>query len=44
MIGDLILWFKKVWKQQTCIHYYKIVNRKDNGGSFYECTKCEKLN
>ena len=37
MIGDLILWIKKVWKQQTCIHNYKWINRKDTGGSFEIC-------
>lgn len=44
MFGDLILYLKKVLKQQSCIHNYKIVFRKDfQGGSFFECTKCEKL-
>lgn len=44
MFGDLILFFKKVFKQQTCIHNYKIIIRKDfAGGTFQECTKCEKL-
>ena len=43
MIGDLILWIKRVWKQQTCIHTYKWVNRKDNGDSFEDCSKCDKI-
>jgi hypothetical protein len=43
MIGDLILWIKRVWKQQTCIHNYTIVNRKDTGGSFENCLKCNKI-
>lgn len=44
MIGDLILWIQKVWKQQTCIHKYIIVNRKDfEGGTFENCTKCDKI-
>jgi len=43
MIGDLILWIKRMWKQQTCIHTYKWINRKDTGGSFENCTKCDKI-
>ena len=43
MIGDLILWIKRVWKQQTCIHDYKWIHRKDTGGSFEQCSKCEKI-
>ena len=43
MIGDIILWFKKFIKQQTCIHKYKWINRMDNGGSFELCTKCDKI-
>lgn len=43
MIGDLVLWIKEVWKQQICIHTYKWVHRKDNRGSFEECSKCDKL-
>ena len=45
MIGDLYLFVKLFIKQQfMCIHNYKIVNRKDyQGGSFYECVKCEKI-
>ena len=43
MVGDLVLWIKKFWKQQTCIHNYKWINRKDNGGSFENCLKCDKI-
>ena len=43
MIGDLILWLKRVWKQQTCVHEYKSVYRKDTGGSYEVCAKCDKL-
>lgn len=44
MIGDIILWFKKLIKQQTCIHKYLWINRKDySGGSFELCTKCDKI-
>jgi hypothetical protein len=43
MIGDIVLWIKRVWKQQTCIHTYEIVNRKDTGGSFDLCSKCDKI-
>jgi hypothetical protein len=43
MIGDIILWCKIFIKQQTCIHNYKYVNRKDNGGSFELCEKCDKI-
>ncbi len=44
MIGDLILWIKKVWKQQTCVHDYKIHYDKTGLGRFdhYECDKCDK--
>lgn len=43
MIGDIILSLKKWLKQQTCLHNYKWVYRRDNGGSFEECTKCERI-
>lgn len=44
MIGDLILWIKKVLKQQTCTHDYKWVHRKDFGGPDFEsCIKCDKI-
>jgi len=33
MFGDIVLFIKKVFKQQTCIHDYKVVNRFDTGGS-----------
>jgi hypothetical protein len=43
MIGDIILWCKKFIKQQTCIHRYKYIYRKDTGGSFELCIKCDKI-
>lgn len=43
MIGDFILWLKVFIKQQTCIHDYRIINRKDNGSDYYECNKCERI-
>lgn len=43
MIGDFILWIKKFIKQQTCIHDYKFICRKDNGGSYEECIMCDKI-
>ena len=43
MIGDLILWVKRVWKQQTCVHTYKTIIRKDNGNTFENCCKCDKI-
>lgn len=43
MIGNLILWLKKVLKQQTCIHKYEWIIRKDNGNSFENCCKCDKI-
>lgn len=42
MIGDIILYLKRVWKEQTCIHHYKSVVRKDNFGIFFHCQKCDK--
>jgi len=44
MIGDIVLWIKKFWKQQTCIHDYRIIIRKDTGGDFHSCFKCDKIN
>ena len=45
MIGDLILWIKKIYKRQTCIHDYKFKPDKFFGGrhDHYECLKCGKI-
>ena len=43
MIGKLIIWIKTKWNQQTCIHTYKSIYRKDNGDSFDKCCKCELI-
>jgi len=43
MVGDVILWCRAFIKQQTCIHRYNWINRKDNGGSFELCIKCDKI-
>jgi hypothetical protein len=43
MIGDLILWLKSAWKEQTCIHKYEWIYRHDTGGSFEMCAKCERI-
>ena len=43
MFGDIILWIKLFFKQQTCIHDYKWVNRRDNGADFQVCKKCDKI-
>lgn len=45
MIGDLILWIKKVFKQQTCMHDYRHVNAswRANCSDFEECVKCDKI-
>lgn len=43
MIGDIYLWIKEFIKQQTCIHDYKTIYRKDNGDSFELCKKCDKI-
>lgn len=43
MLGDVILWIKHTWKVQTCIHNYEYVYRKDTGGGFDKCTKCDKI-
>jgi hypothetical protein len=42
MLGDIILYVKEFIKQQTCIHKYINVHRKDTGGSFEMCINCEK--
>jgi len=44
MLGDFILWLKRVYKQQTCIHDYKSVADKSLAGTFdhYECKKCDR--
>ena len=44
MFGDIVLWLTKFIKQQTCVHTYEYVYRKDTGGSFELCGKCEKIN
>lgn len=41
MLGNLILWMREVWKQQTCVHTYEWIYRKDNGNSFENCSKCD---
>lgn len=39
MIGDIILFIKKWWKQNiTCIHHYE--HRIGAACSYDECTKC----
>lgn len=43
MFGDIVLWFKEFFKQQTCVHHYEIVYRKDTGGDFLLCSKCNKI-
>jgi hypothetical protein len=45
MIGDLIIWFRKVWKENFCVHDYEL--KKMNVGlgyKFYnECRKCGRV-
>ena len=43
MFGDIILWLKTFFSQQTCIHDYKPVYRRDTGGGFDICRKCKKI-
>jgi len=47
MFGNLVLWIKKVWQQQTCVHDYKEVHAswRTNGScpDFKKCKKCEYL-
>lgn len=44
MLGDFIIWLKKSIQQQTCIHDYKTVHRRDlGGGSFEKCKKCGRI-
>ena len=43
MIGDLILWINKVWKQQICKHSYKLHPDKTGGFDLYKCEKCRKV-
>ncbi len=44
MIGDLILFIKKKYKQLICIHDYKIDKIGWNTGLYngFCCSKCEK--
>lgn len=42
MIWDLILFIKRVWKQQTCIHKYQYIVRKDDGWFYLNCEKCDR--
>jgi hypothetical protein len=45
MIGDFIIWFRKAWKENFCIHDYE--RKHENlglGYKFYkECRKCGRL-
>lgn len=43
MIGDLLILLKEWFKEQSCLHIYKGVYRKDNGGSFEQCIKCNRI-
>jgi len=47
MFGLFVLWIKRVYKQQTCIHKFKHVNAsyRTNGScsDFEECEKCELI-
>jgi len=45
MFGDLIIWIKKVFKQQTCIHDYKPDRIGIITGLNFKriCSKCEKF-
>ena len=42
MIGDLIIYLKKIIKQTFCKHEYKIITRDINRQTFniYTCGKC----
>lgn len=47
MFGKIVLWLRRVWKQQTCIHDWKVVHAAyRNDGScadFDQCKKCEYI-
>jgi len=44
MIGDLILWFRKLIKQTFCIHDYYLISKVYlDGHSYYKCEKCERI-
>ena len=43
MLGDIILWIKKMWKQFWCIHAYKPTRSFMIGCSWEVCDKCDKL-
>jgi hypothetical protein len=43
MIGDLIIWIKKIIKQLTCIHEYKHQTDPLMTRDWYVCIKCDKL-
>ena len=46
MIGDAILYIKKLIKQNTCIHTYKCDGRIDvytDVLNFQKCAKCGKI-
>ena len=40
MIGDLILFFKRIKKQTFCIHDYKPMHI--DSSYWFECSKCER--
>ncbi len=47
MIGDLILWIKKIYKKLICIHEYYTVNASyrtfGSCSDFEKCKKCGKI-
>lgn len=43
MVGDFIIWFKRIWKQQvTCRHDYNLKGTKVlcTVWTWYKCSKC----
>ena len=42
MIGDLILLIKRLWKQNTCIHKYKVLHCGPDYHYLW-CEKCGKV-
>ena len=41
MIGDVILWIKKVLKRNSCLHEYKFIYNDRH--PYNECIKCGRV-
>lgn len=40
MLGDIASWFKRVWKENTCMHEYK---SRGCMSMYDQCSKCGRV-